>query len=60
MPSKHIDRETWELIEDLQENICKEDDFASKNNVLKQVLRKGILAIERELNFKENSRHGKK
>ena len=59
MPTKHIDAETWSMIEDLQENICQSNDFATKTRVLKQVLKRGIEAIVAEQNMEKSPTMGK-
>lgn len=51
MPSKHIDKETWEMIEELKFLITENNQFATESTVLKTVLREGVKSVKE----KENS-----
>ena len=56
MPTKHIDRETWQMIEELKFLITENNQFATESSVLKTVLREGVKRVK----DRENSHHGKK
>jgi len=56
MPSKHIDKDSWDAIENLKKTITEKTHLINESELLKMIIREGVEAVKEK--EKEEKRAG--